>query len=114
MGFDTAKAGGQSIGIKGGPGMKMARAESVDQMHKFETFAERVSITKGCELSLKCVASGIRCWGAIPSYRRGSLGAASIFLRWRNFPAMPPLFGKSLQPPGIQPRMRTDSCNAGS
>ena len=37
-----------------------AGAENVDQIRRFETLTGRANILKGCELSLKCAATGIR------------------------------------------------------
>ena len=54
--------------LKGGPRRKMAKiadkAESYEQIQKFEAMGSRANVMRGCDLSLKSVASGIRCWGS--------------------------------------------------
>ena len=54
--------------LKGGPRRKMAKiadkAESYEQIQKFEAMGSRANVMRSCDLSLKSVASGIRCWGS--------------------------------------------------
>ena len=53
---------------RGRPRAKMAKmaatADSVGQIHRYGAQAGKVYIPEGCDLSLKCVASGIKSWGA--------------------------------------------------
>ena len=50
--------------LKGGPRRKMARiadkAESREQIQKFEATGSKANVMRSCDLSLKSVASGIR------------------------------------------------------
>ena len=65
---EAASAAGISADeiMKGGPRKKLARiadrAESSEQIQRFEAMGSRANIMRSCELSLKSVASGIRCW----------------------------------------------------
>ena len=61
VGFDEDEA------ATGGPLSDMARlaesAETTEQIQRFETPGGRPSVLRNCELSLKCVASGVRSRG---------------------------------------------------
>ena len=61
-------------GLSSGPGAKVARvadnAETVEQIRRFEAFSSRSILAKSCDLSLKCVAAGIRCWAIFRDLRR--------------------------------------------
>ena len=56
-----------------GPRAKMAgvadNAETIEQIQKFEAFSGRSNISESCDLNLKCVAAGIRCWGTFGDLR---------------------------------------------
>ena len=39
------------------------KAEWIEDIHLLDAVAGRANMLRSCELSLKCVASGIRCWG---------------------------------------------------
>ena len=61
-------------GLSSGPGAKVARvadnAETVEQIQRFEAFSSRSILAKSCDLSLKCVAAGIRCRAIFRDLRR--------------------------------------------
>ena len=61
MGFDPEEQ------VKGGPRTKRAKvaasAECVERVHRFGPAAGEVNVMKGCDLSVKCAVSGIRCCG---------------------------------------------------
>ena len=84
--------------LQGGPRAKMAkvaaRADSVEGILRFEATAGRTNVMRSCELSLKSVASGIRCWGTFceltgrehfPPTEEGVLAWSAYFSGGRTF-----------------------------
>ena len=81
-------------GSSSGPGANMARAEdnaeTVEQKQGFEAFSSRSNILKSCDLRLKRLAAGIRCWGAFRDLmgRPHFLSTEEAVLAWpARFPA---------------------------
>ena len=115
----TELALGTEEQIEGDARMKMAKVaaapHSVDQIHKFETIAGRVTMLKVRGIWILVLGRILRYFEetAFPTFKRGNFFVASIFTRWRNFPALPPSRGNRLQYPGIRYRAGNESSNAG-
>ena len=83
-------------------------------------FNGRANVLCRCELSLKSVAAGIRCWEFFREVtgrqhfplRRGSAGGVGIFPSWKDIPAIFTIHRISAQLPAIQPRLENGGSRA--
>ena len=114
--------------LQGGPRAKMAkvaaRAESVERILLFEATAGRTNVMRRCELSLKSVASGIRCWGTFceltgrehsPPTEEGALASSADFSGGRTFQTYLPHLEKDLRDDGarfiVEDESRCSGCS---
>ena len=111
-------------GSPSGPRDKMARvadkAETVERTQKVEVFIGRSNFSKGCDLSLTCVAPRIRCWGAVrdlrgrPHFPPTEEAVLVAFSSRNDVPAVSVASGKSLLFAGMRPQLATQSRSTGA
>ena len=89
-------------------------AASIGRIQRFEAYSGRSSVLKSCDLTLKCVAAGIRWRGTfrdmrgkphLPPTEEAVFFLVGIFPSWQNFSAVSAAPGEILLVAGIRPQL---------